>query len=558
MNGIIKRMKEKTKTIVYYGGKIKARIKDCAVLFASAHLLRELINGSELDLIRKEECDKNLIVIAFYPTGGFGDYIISSKLLDEILLSTVCRIDVYCENMVFGNAIYGTRPGVRVLPYESLRGNRSIYDVVLKVEHFVHVLSCNQYRLSKIMPDFSDKIVRLGKMMQTIRPEIEQQWYREAMHFKICGFKGINRYTELKMGDVFRVSDQYAYVDLKEQYSECIEELGLESKTYITINRGADSMGRSTMQTKVWPQEHYEEFVRLFKKTYPNFKVVQLGTISNAKIAGVDQYVLGRTMEVTKWVLKKSLLHIDCEGGLVHLATQLGTKCIVLFGPTPINMYAYPQNINLVSPKCSNCMGTHKDWAFSCIKDLGHALCMYDLNPKEVFNNAFEYLKKENVKKEISYIYIKDGDEQYKNHDLQTTLQISKKENPYAEQTQITVNTVTQVQKSATLLDNRGYKIAIVGLGKDLVGHVLQKLGHKVVEFDNGYGCSGKMGDTEFERFTILEQKIEIECRLGDEWCLPYESDSFDIVISKNDDKMKDEYSECRRIVKEKGVHILV
>ena len=68
----------------------------------------ELINGSELDLIRKEECDKNLIVIAFYPTGGFGDYIISSKLLDEILLSTVCRIDVYCENMVFGNAIYGT------------------------------------------------------------------------------------------------------------------------------------------------------------------------------------------------------------------------------------------------------------------------------------------------------------------------------------------------------------------------------------------------------------------------------------------------------------------
>ncbi len=106
-------------------------------------------------------------------------------------------------------------------------------------------------------------------------------------------------------------------------------------------------------------------------------------------------------MEVTKWVLKKSLLHIDCEGGLVHLATQLGTKCIVLFGPTPINMYAYPQNINLVSPKCSNCMGTHKDWAFSCIKDLGHALCMYDLNPKEVFNNAFEYLKRKMSKKKL-------------------------------------------------------------------------------------------------------------------------------------------------------------
>ena len=121
------RIKNKIKSVIYYGKKIKARLKDCVVLFGSAHLLREFINGSGLDLIRKEECDKKLISIAFYPTGGFGDYIISSKLLDEILLSTPCRVDVYCENVVFGNAIYQTRPGVRVIPYESLQGHKARY-----------------------------------------------------------------------------------------------------------------------------------------------------------------------------------------------------------------------------------------------------------------------------------------------------------------------------------------------------------------------------------------------------------------------------------------------
>lgn len=549
------KIQSKIKTLAYYVGKAKDRFKDCVVLFGSAHLLRELINGSGLDLIRKEECDKNLISIAFYPTGGFGDYIISSKLLDEILLSIPCRIDVYCENVVFGTAIYQTRPGVRVIPYESLQGHSAVYDLVLRVEHFVHVLSCNQYRIAKIQPDFSDKIVKLGKAITTIRPEIEQQWYRELTHFRICSFHGIDRYTELRMGNVFKIPDRYAYVDLKEEYSDCLENFGLKRKGYITLNRGADSMGRSTMQTKVWPQEHYEKLVQLIKHTNPDMVIVQLGTASNTKIEGVDKYVLGRSMEVTKWLLKNSLLHIDCEGGLVHLATQLGTKCVVLFGPTPMNMYAYPQNINLVSSKCSNCMGTHKDWAFSCLKDVGKALCMYDLRPDYVYDNIKEFLKCRKLEgnKEIRTVFcenkIVEGD--YDSIEKQC-----QKENPYAVVGRKTFLIIEEIEKNARKQDDE-CKVAVVGFGTDLLGHMLYKLGYSVIQFDDSYGYSGKMGDTTFQKYTMSEQRVGIECRIGDIGCIPYEEHAFDVLISR---KMDSESiaSDCERVLKQKGIHIVV
>jgi ADP-heptose:LPS heptosyltransferase len=50
-------------------------------------------------------------------------------------------------------------------------------------------------------------------------------------------------------------------------------------------------------------------------------------------------------------------MHIDDEGGLVHMATALGTKCAVLFGPTPVGIFGYEQNINICADTCKECFG---------------------------------------------------------------------------------------------------------------------------------------------------------------------------------------------------------
>ena len=67
---IIDRMK-------YICRKAVDRTKDSFFNFTHAQLIRNMVTASELDLVKREPCDRDLVLIAFYPTGGFGDYIIS-------------------------------------------------------------------------------------------------------------------------------------------------------------------------------------------------------------------------------------------------------------------------------------------------------------------------------------------------------------------------------------------------------------------------------------------------------------------------------------------------
>ncbi|RGH13986.1 MULTISPECIES: glycosyltransferase family 9 protein [Clostridium] len=378
--------------------KIKNRLIDSKFLFTHSHLMRNMVESIEDELISQNGKKEDILYISFYPTGGFGDYIISSKLLDEISQIVPCKIDVYCENVTFGKAVYEGREKVEIFPINTFYSQMWKYDLALKVEHFIHIEKQNANKIAKINPIFMDKLNKLGHGYRTYYPDVEQQWFRENIHFRRCEIKGINRWTELSHEGIFKIEDQKTWIPMREEYKKRLQELGLNEKKYITLNRGADSMGRSKMQTKVWPLEHYNDFVVLFKNQYPDIEIVQVGASGNAKIRGVDKYILGESLEVTKWILKGSILHLDCEGGLVHLATQLDTKCAVVFGPTPKHFYEYPQNINMVYEGCNNCMGTHPEWAFECYKGLSEPECMYKVTPEIVMKNIKSYM--DSIRKE--------------------------------------------------------------------------------------------------------------------------------------------------------------
>lgn len=89
---------------------------------------------------------------------------------------------------------------------------------------------------------------------------------------------------------------------------------------------------------------------------------------------------------MVKYILKNALFHLDCEGGLVHLATAIGTKCIVLFGPTPLKYYAYPQNVNIHTGVCEGCMDLSDNWPYECINNKRQC-CMYSITPEMVMKN---------------------------------------------------------------------------------------------------------------------------------------------------------------------------
>ena len=333
---------------------------------------------------------EDLLAIAVYPTGGLGDYIISSKLIDEIQTYGPCKIDVFCENIEFGNAIYKNREGMQVMPASMYDEYQSLYDLSLTIEHFVHV---NCYNAKKLM----DLAPQLFKIIETIRTKwnelylpIDQQCYRERLHFEQMKLQGLNRYTELSMGGLFKINDTKTFIPLNDEYRDVLASL--KGKKYITFNYGADSMHTNKMQLKVWPMEYYERLIYMIHEAYPNIIVAQLGGKKARKAKNADVFFLGESLEAVKWILKESECHIDCEGGLVHLATQLGTHCIVIFGPTPLHMYGYPQNTNIVNEKCNNCMGIYPKWAFECYKGEEQPECMYGVTAERVFGELDEFI----------------------------------------------------------------------------------------------------------------------------------------------------------------------
>jgi SAM-dependent methyltransferase len=75
-------------------------------------------------------------------------------------------------------------------------------------------------------------------------------------------------------------------------------------------------------------------------------------------------------------LIKHGLCHIDTEGGLVHLANAVHSRCVVLFGPTPVEFFGYPQNINLEPAGCKACWFVTRNWLIECPRHTSGPECM--------------------------------------------------------------------------------------------------------------------------------------------------------------------------------------
>jgi len=66
------------------------------------------------------------------------------------------------------------------------------------------------------------------------------------------------------------------------------------------------------------------------------------------------------------------------------VAASMGKKSAVMFGPTSIKYFAYPENINLDSKFCGNCWWSRKTWMEACPRGFDSPLCMDYLQPEMV------------------------------------------------------------------------------------------------------------------------------------------------------------------------------
>lgn len=387
--------------------KISSKIKSSIYVFKKAEILENVlkkeINGEYDHISLTNSCelydimtDSKEIRIAIYLGGALGDYIVYLNFVDELALSDNISITLFLDRIGFADFVYGKRKNITIVHdldnYLFINANKR-YDLSL---HFDHGITIYHHNLSSIKSksyDFYIKTCRMLEYVKKNRVDISEQQLRQLVIFKKAQFSGDNKWSKLSAGGVISDNNKYSCIILNPSYYNVLCKYNLNDKKYITINYGADKNMGGESQTKVVPSINLEKFIELFKVNYPEYTIVQTGTSNSSKLKNVHLYAFDCSLDETAIILKNSELHIDSEGGLVHLASQLSTKCIVGFGPTPAFYYGYERNVNIVSELCNNCMSVTNDWNLHCPKGQYHPECTYSITGELIFKKADEYLK---------------------------------------------------------------------------------------------------------------------------------------------------------------------
>lgn len=332
----------------------------------------------------------------FYITGGIGDFVFIKRFVAEIIrLVPDCLIDVYCAKQ---------SEILRIL-YDDLKNINLIQDNLgtrydAHKESYALALSISgmgYLQVDGFLPDqFQSFNTNFVSMIKNLQQKIEEENFspttpRSAITLRRI-FNGQNCYSTYNYG-VFQIFDKKVHIPLDDEQRKVFEELQLGDQ-YITLSCDSGASKDNSVISKSWPLKHFSRLVQLLKEKYPTLPIVQLGAAEAERIEGVDYYMLGKPFALAEHILANAAFHIDTEGGLVHLASQLGTKCIVLFGPTWEKYSGYEENINIKAGACHECYGVYPD-ANQCARGLKEPECMYSITPEMVMEQIERHLDNE-------------------------------------------------------------------------------------------------------------------------------------------------------------------
>ena len=326
---------------------------------------------------------------------GLGDCIQRRIFLNALIrLMPDCQVDIYAPNGDNIRSLYADVSNVKnvfddagALYFSKCKR----YMLAVEVFFLLKIDECNVNDVDGIDDDLKHTLQILKRNCD----EYDLAAFpvtRSRIHLERTIYMGGDCYSVYNYTGIMRPEDRKVQIPLSEKYRESFGKLDLGS--YITIHTGSGLAvrGKENVDARQWPQGYYQEFVDLFKKKYPDIAIVQIGDKNTKKLQNVDCYIFDESLEVIKYVLKNAIFHLSTEGGLMHLATQLGTKCVTIFGPTQVELFGYKQNVNLVSQKCSSCYCLY-DASFCCARGMEKPECMYDIRVDFVMERIGEFMK---------------------------------------------------------------------------------------------------------------------------------------------------------------------
>ena len=341
------------------------------------------------------------LLVAVRCNGCLGDLIIHSSFLDHFYREygrPIIHVVVRSERIQEAAFAFRGSPAVALLTDAAdCRPSSTPYDVILSLAEFASYDFVRTERVQRIVPDVLKELTAAQQIQHPYRPFIDAQPSLDGLFATAATQFGLRRLDLLGwLANVGFTQDHPLLACPNAGGYRLFEDLGLARRPYITIHNGWDNVThRNTMNaTKGWPVPHYEQFVAGFKERCPEVAVVQLGAKTSRPIAGTAINLLNDTsLHEAAWILKHSLLHVDGDSGLVHLARALHTKSLVLFGPTNHDFFRYAQNETCFSTICNNCWWSTHDWMRSCPRGLEEPECMKSIEPEAVLEIAARHLR---------------------------------------------------------------------------------------------------------------------------------------------------------------------
>ncbi|MBS1081056.1 glycosyltransferase family 9 protein [Gluconobacter kondonii] len=333
-------------------------------------------------------------------TGGLGDAIVVARMIRDLqkILGDNLEFDVYSPSPAVVEAFFRNIPAFR----KSL--NLGIFEHAAR--YYMFALSANQFvtfvneqvdchAILRHCPEVVNIFVYAQKKREEIEVYIKNHPYLDGTFSDIATQRGFKRYTYLHEMLGIDYGGDLLPIDVDPKIPL---DLDLKQKSYITIHDGWDAKFKISNQrpTKAVPKVIWEQIIAGLKAAMPDITIVQLGGKTGDDLPQVDLNLKNRlTFSESTSVIAGAILHVDAESGLVHLAAALGVKSVVMFGPTNVAWFGYPQNINIAPVQCGNCWWSNTTWMNTCVLGMTEPVCTTSINPKTVVEATLELLSRE-------------------------------------------------------------------------------------------------------------------------------------------------------------------
>ena len=318
-------------------------------------------------------------------TGGLGDYLVIARFMRDLSTHTGgFDFDVYTNRPEVAQWVFGAVDGMRGSRDDLLFDfTRSAYDLAGRVNQFVtfHNEAAQWTRLSS-RPELVRAVGTAVQFRPKIEPFIQSHPYMDGYLAQKAVYSSCTRADFLHhIVGIPYGGDRF---DL-EVAKGVAERYGLVPGRYITIHNGFDpyfftSKGQAT---KCYP--HFGAVIALLRSKWPDLRFVQVGVATSRRLEEADLNLVNHTsLKEAAGLIGEALLHVDNEGGLVHLARCLGVESCVVFGPTPSNYFGYRGNINIDPAFCGGCWWSNETWMDRCPRGFETARCMAGQDPRAV------------------------------------------------------------------------------------------------------------------------------------------------------------------------------